>query len=101
MVKQKVRAVQTVDLIGTTVTSPSIVSPGYYDRSDNTPIYSPKTSPSNILGEFASGSSGSTSSNSLYLVASGTTWTLDVYPGFSATGTNTTYATPGRMIIRS
>ena len=101
VVKQKVRAAQTIDLLGTTVTSPSIVSPGTYVADGTSPISAPKTYPSSILATFNSGSSDSTSSNSLYLVDSGTTWTLDVYPGFSATGTNTTYATPGRMIIRS
>ena len=101
VVKQKVRAVQTIDLLGTTVTSPSIVSPGEYYANGTNPISSPKSYPSSILATFNSGSSADTSSNSLYLVASGATWTLDVYPGFSATGTNTIYATPGRMIIRS
>lgn len=101
VVKQKVRAVQTVDLIGTTVTSPSIVSPGSFGASNSTPISSLKTSPSNILATFTSGDSASTSSNALFLVGSGATWILNVYPGFSATGTNTTYAMSGRMIIRS
>jgi hypothetical protein len=101
VVKQKVRAVQTIDLLGTTVTSPSIVSPGNYFADGTNPISSPKTYPSSVLATFNSGTSADTSSNSLYLVASGATWTLNVYPGFSATGTNTTYATPGRMIIRS